>query len=146
MICMNINFKVMRTRIMNYCTRLWKESFDNGVESGPEDGHSVNADFVEPSDNNQHDNFALDSYLDVSLHYSAEVEVLSQDEDQDQYQENNSSDYGFYNESENGDLDQESSPDSEQDMQGDSEDDLDAESSQEDSGHETESKAAQNSD
>ncbi|KAL5617759.1 hypothetical protein FOBRF1_006507 [Fusarium oxysporum] len=109
-----------------------EESFDNGVESGPEDGHSVNADFLEPSDNNQQDNFALDSYSD--------------DEDQDQDQDNNSSDYGFYNESENGESDQESSPDSEQDMQGDTEDDLDAESSQEDSGHETESKAAQNSD
>ncbi|KAM0080820.1 hypothetical protein ACKRZS_007019 [Fusarium odoratissimum] len=123
-----------------------EESFDNGVESGLEDGHSVNADFLEPSDNNQQDNFALDSYSDVSSHHSAEVEVLSQDEDQDQDQDNNSSDYGLYNESENGESDQESSPDSEQDMQGDTEDDLDAESSQEDSGHETESKAAQNLD
>ncbi|EGU74682.1 hypothetical protein FOXB_14807, partial [Fusarium oxysporum f. sp. conglutinans Fo5176] len=123
-----------------------EESFDNGVESGPEDGHSVNADFLEPSDDNQQDNFALDSYSDVSSHHSAEVEVLSQDEDQDQDQDNNSSDHGFDNESENGESYQESSPDSEQDMQGDTEDGLDAESSQEDSGHETESEAAQNSD
>ncbi|KAG5809868.1 hypothetical protein H9Q74_014149 [Fusarium xylarioides] len=123
-----------------------EESFDNGVESGPEDGHSINAGSLEPSGDTQEDNFALDSTSDVSSHHSGEVEVLSQDENQEQDQDDNSSDHGFYNESETGQSDQESSPDSEQDMRGDAEDDLDAESSQEDSGQKTESETAQGSD
>ncbi|KAF5694295.1 Gram-positive signal peptide YSIRK family [Fusarium denticulatum] len=120
-----------------------QEEFDNSADFRSDDGQSASADFPEQSDDNQQGEFALDSYLDVNSHHSAESGVLSQDEDQDQ--DNNSSDDGFENESDNGGSDQGSNTDSEQSIQDDTKDDSDHESSQEDSGQ-SDSEEAEDSD
>ncbi|KAF4950038.1 hypothetical protein FGADI_8484 [Fusarium gaditjirri] len=122
------------------------EKSDNGAESDSEDVQSVNADFLEQSDDNEQYDFAQDSHSHLSSHHSGEVEVLTENEDEDQGYDKSSSDHGFDNESDNGDSYQGSIEDSDQSVQDDTEDDLNPESSQEGSGHETDSEEDQGSD
>ncbi|KAF5578257.1 hypothetical protein FPCIR_11659 [Fusarium pseudocircinatum] len=149
MICMNGNFKVTRTRTMSHHTRLWKVvPTSKALKMVRTMSKELNSMIVKrrlsrAERDNQQGDFAPDSYSDVNSYHSAEDEVLSQDEDQEQ--DNNSSDDGFENESDNGGSDQGSSTDSEQSVQGDAEDDSDSESSQEDSGQ-GDSEAAEDSD